>query len=54
MGNLKLAQSKRLRAVRLGITVGLAMLFLVVLLCGLQGVTPAHADPGILYYESTG
>lgn len=49
MLNLKLAQSnRRLRAVRLGITVGLAMLFLVVLLCGLRGVTPVRADSPLL------
>ncbi len=44
MESLKLARSnRRLRTVQLGIAVGLAMLFVVVLLCGLQGVTPAHA-----------
>jgi len=52
MENLKSAQSsQRLRAVRLGITVGLAMLFLTVLLWGLRGVTPVHADPGTLYVD---
>ncbi len=50
----ELAQSnRRLRPVRLGVTVGLAMLFLAALLWGLQGVTPAHADPGILYVDGT-
>ncbi len=49
MANLKSAQSNRgLRTLRLGITVGLAMLLVVVLPCGLRGVTPALADPGIL------
>lgn len=36
---------------RLGITVGLAMMFLTTLLLGLQVLPPAHADPGILYVD---
>jgi len=52
MESLKLVQSnRRLRAVWLGIVVGLAMLFFVLLLCGLQGPAPARADPGILYVD---
>lgn len=52
MENLELAQpSRRVRVTQLGITVGLAMLFLVVLLWGLRGITPAHADPGVLYVD---
>jgi hypothetical protein len=47
-------------AVRLALTTGLAMLFLAALvlsvkdralLWGLQGLTPAHADPGTLYVD---
>jgi len=50
MTNLKSTQSnQKLRALRLSITVGLAMLFLAVLLWGLRGVMPVHADPGIPY-----
>jgi len=50
----ELAQSnRRLRTVRLGVTVGLAMLFLVALLWGLRGVIPAHADSGTLYVDGT-
>ena len=52
MTNLRSDHSnQRMRAVRLSITVGLAMLFLVVLLCGLRGVMPARADPDILYVD---
>ena len=52
MKSLKLAQSNRkLRAVRLAITVGLAMLFLTILLCGLREVTPCNADPGIRHVD---
>jgi len=52
MKNSKSVQSnQKLRAAQLGITVGLAMLFLTVLLWGLRGVTTAHADPGILYVD---
>jgi uncharacterized repeat protein (TIGR01451 family) len=52
MEGLKSAQSnRRLRAVRLAITVGLATLFLMALLCGLREVSPAYADPGILYVD---
>jgi hypothetical protein len=35
----------------LGITVGLAMLFLAALLWGLQKTSPVHADPGTLYVD---
>ncbi|MCD6344497.1 MAG: hypothetical protein J7M17_02670, partial [Anaerolineae bacterium] len=52
MNILRLVQSSRkLQAVRLGITVGLTTLFLAALLWGLQGMTPAHADPGTLYVD---
>ncbi|RLC76758.1 MAG: hypothetical protein DRJ03_28025 [Chloroflexi bacterium] len=52
MKNLELAQpNRRVRVTQLGITVGLALLFLVVLLWGLRGITPAHADPGVLYVD---
>jgi parallel beta-helix repeat protein len=52
MESLELAQSnRRLRAMRLAITVGLATLFLAALLCGLREVTPAHADPGVRYVD---
>ena len=52
MESLELAQSnRRLWAVRLAITVGLAMLFLAALLCGLREVTPARADPGIRFVD---
>jgi predicted outer membrane repeat protein len=40
-------------ALRLCLTVGLAALFLAVLLCGLANVSPAQADPGILYVDGT-
>ena len=52
MESLELNQSNRtLRAVRLAITVGPAMLFLAALLCGLREVTTAHADPGVRYVD---
>lgn len=52
MESLKSAQSnQKLRAVRLAITMGLAMLLLAALLCGLRGVPLAHADPDILYVD---
>jgi hypothetical protein len=42
-------------AVRLAHITGLTLLFLAALLWGLQGVTPARADPGTLYVDgSTG
>jgi predicted GH43/DUF377 family glycosyl hydrolase len=41
--------NRRLRVVWLGIIVGLAMLLFAVLLWGRRGMSPAHADPGILY-----
>ena len=37
--------------VRMGLTVGLALLFLAALFWGLQGVTPARADPGTLHVD---
>jgi len=40
--------------VQLALTTGLALLFLAALLWGLQGVTPARADPGTLYVEGAG
>jgi hypothetical protein len=43
--------NRKLRIMRLAITVGLAMLFVAVLLCGLRKVTPAHATPGILHVD---
>jgi parallel beta-helix repeat protein len=52
MESLELAQSnRRLRAMRLAITLGLAMWFLSALLCGLREVTPAHADSGVRYVD---
>jgi hypothetical protein len=42
---------QRLLAVRLSITVGLAVLLLAILLCVLREVTPAQADPGVLYVD---
>ncbi len=36
---------------RLGLTIGLTLLFIVALLWGLRGVTPARADPGTLYVD---
>jgi predicted GH43/DUF377 family glycosyl hydrolase len=54
MKSLELAQSnRRWQVVQLGITMGLAMLSLAILLWGLRGVIPAHADPGILYVDGT-
>jgi hypothetical protein len=41
--------NQKLCFVRLGLTLGLALLFLVALLWGLRGVTPVRADPGTLY-----
>jgi hypothetical protein len=38
-------------AVQLALTTGLTLLFLVALLWGLHGVTPARADPGTLYVD---
>jgi len=37
---------------QLALTTGLALLFLAALLWGLQGATPARADPGTLYVDS--
>jgi parallel beta-helix repeat protein len=52
MKDLKSSQSnQRSGALRLCITVGLAALFLTVLLCGLSSVSTTHADPGILYVD---
>ena len=52
MKNRKSNQSNRRRQVlRLGITAGLGVLLLGVLLCELRGVTPAHADLGLLYVD---
>jgi predicted GH43/DUF377 family glycosyl hydrolase len=42
---------RRRWAVQLALTTGLALLFITALLCGLRGVTPAHADPGTLYVD---
>lgn len=39
------------RVVQLALTIGLALLFLTALLWGLQGVTPALANPGTLYVD---
>jgi hypothetical protein len=43
--------NRRRWAVQLALTTGLALLFLAALLWGLQGVTPARADPGNLYVD---
>ena len=52
MKNVKSAQSsQRLRAVRLGITIGLATLLFVVLQWGLRETPLALADPGTLYVD---
>ncbi|RLC70010.1 MAG: hypothetical protein DRI81_19690 [Chloroflexi bacterium] len=42
---------RRRWAVQLVLIIGLALLFLAALLWGLQGVTPARADPGTLYVD---
>jgi hypothetical protein len=55
MEGSKLALSnRRLRAVRLAITMGLAMLFLAALLCELREVTPAYADPDLYVDGASG
>jgi predicted outer membrane repeat protein len=47
-----LGESNRTRwAVQVALITGLALLFLAALLWGLQGVTPARADPGTLYVD---
>jgi predicted GH43/DUF377 family glycosyl hydrolase len=52
MQSLKWARSNQgLGPVRLGFTIGVGLLFLVALLCGLQGMTPARADSGALYVD---
>jgi hypothetical protein len=52
MKNVKSAQSsQRLRAARLGITIGLATLLFVVLQWGLRETPLALADPGTLYVD---
>jgi hypothetical protein len=51
MERLGIAQPNRKPIVRLGIPVGLATLFLAVLLWGLGALPLAHADPGILYVD---
>ena len=43
--------NRRKWAERMGLITGLTLLFIVVLLWGLRGVTPAHADPGTLYVD---
>jgi hypothetical protein len=43
--------NRRQWAVQLALITGLALLFLAALLWGLQGVTPARADPGTLYVD---
>jgi hypothetical protein len=43
--------NQRRWAAQWALTTGLALLFLAALLWGLQGVTPARADPGILYVD---
>jgi len=43
--------NRRRWAVQLALTTGLALLFLMALLWGLRGVTPASADPGDLYVD---
>jgi len=54
MGSLNLADSDRgVRVVRLTITVGLAILFLTLLLCGVRAIAPAHADPNTFYVDAT-
>jgi hypothetical protein len=45
--------NQRRRMVQLAFTTGLALLFLAVLLWGLQGVTPVRADPDALYVDGT-
>jgi hypothetical protein len=52
---LKSVQPSRcLRILRLGVTVGLATLFLAALVWGLRGVTPVCADPGGLHVDGAG
>jgi hypothetical protein len=43
--------NRRRWPVQMALTTGLALLFLVVLVWGLRGVTPARADPGDLYVD---
>jgi hypothetical protein len=43
--------NRRRWAAQLALTTGLALLFLAALLWGLQGVTPARADPGTLHVD---
>jgi hypothetical protein len=51
MERLGIAQPNRKPIVRLGITMGLPILLLAVLLWGLGALPLAHADPGILYVD---
>jgi hypothetical protein len=52
MNNLKLARADGTRwFMWLSLTIGLALLILVVLLYGLRAVSPAYADPGTLYVD---
>lgn len=43
--------NRKLWSVRLALSTGLALLFIVILLWGLRGMTPAHANPGTLYVD---
>jgi len=49
MESLKATQPSR--KYRFPFSIGLAFLFLIALLCGLQGIAPAYADPGTLYVD---
>lgn len=52
MRNLtKLKLNRRRGAVQLALSTGLALLFVVALLWGLRGMSPAYADPGTLYVD---
>jgi len=49
MENLKVTQASRKYGFLF--SMGLAVLFLIVLLCGLQATAPTYADPGTLYVD---
>jgi hypothetical protein len=52
MKNLKLDRPDRTVCfLRLSLTIGLALLILVIILYGFQSVSPAYADPGTLYVD---
>jgi len=50
-GSNLVRSNHRLRMMRLAITMGLAMLFFALLLCGVRQATSAHAIPGTFYVD---